>query len=219
MDKMKIFIGHDSRFMEASLVCAQSILNYWPEADITLLHRSKLEMDGIYKRKPLKGESTEFSFTRFYVPLLSNYEGISLFCDNDFLWQSDPRDLIPYLKNKKMAVVKHADYTATSNKMNGIENKNYPRKNWSSLMLFNSALFKYTLSEDYLNSATASDLHELRFCDDASIGSIPIEYNCLVGHYNCDNAKALHYTNGGPWFDDYKHAEHSEKWWKIYKSL
>ncbi len=33
------------------------------------------------------------------------------------------------------------------------------------------------------------------------------------------NARAIHYTEGGPWFDEYKDSELSEEWWKIYNSL
>ena len=67
---MRIFIGHDSRYKDATKVCKQSILNYWPEADITYLDKAALIKAGIYGREDVEGESTEFSFTRFYVPFL-----------------------------------------------------------------------------------------------------------------------------------------------------
>ena len=35
----------------------------------------------------------------------------------------------------------------------------------------------------------------------------------------CDKAKALHFTNGGPWFDEYKEGPYAEEWWKVYNSL
>ena len=62
---MRIFIGHDSRHKQASKVCKQSILNYWPDADITYLDKAKLKEIGMYGRKDVDGDSTEFSFTRF----------------------------------------------------------------------------------------------------------------------------------------------------------
>jgi hypothetical protein len=217
---MRIFIGHDSRYKDATKVCKQSILNHWPEADITYLDKAALIKAGIYGRKDVEGESTEFSFTRFYVPLLCNYKGMAMFCDNDFLWKGDPRLIRRYVNEMQpMAVVKHEDYEVESNKMNGIQNKSYPKKNWSSLMLFRCNQFKNKLNKEYLDNATPAQLHEFHFIHEDNIGSIPKDFNCLVGHYDCKNAKALHYTNGGPWFDEYKDSELSEEWWKIYNSL
>lgn len=217
---MKIFIGHDSRYESATKVCEKSILNYNPKADITFLDKSKMISSGIYGRKDIPGESTEFSFTRFYVPLLAGYEGKALFCDNDFLWKCDISEIEKYVGNEyPLAVVKHDDYTVIGNKMNGIQNKSYPRKNWSSLMIFDCAYFKDILTKDYLDKASASELHELRFIHSDKINDIPKEYNCLVGHYAPEGAKALHYTNGGPWFEDYRDAELSWEWWNIYESL
>ena len=68
-----------------------------------------------------------------------------------------------------------------------------------------------------IRDRSPSELHELRWAE--TIGSIPIEYNCLVGHYECSDAKALHYTNGGPWFDKYKNKEKSLAWWTVYENL
>ena len=139
-----------------------------------------------------------------------------MFCDNDFLWRCNPEELLSYLKDNDIAVVKHKDYEATGTKMDGVKNKSYPRKNWSSLVIYNCSKLKH-LTKDYLDKASPSELHELRWAK--TIGSIPIEYNCLVGHYECSDAKALHYTNGGPWFDKYKNKEKSLAWWTVYENL
>tara|TARA_R100001163_G_C5055478_1_gene191946 strand:- start:942 stop:1595 length:654 start_codon:yes stop_codon:yes gene_type:complete len=217
---MRIFIGHDSRYKDATKVCEKSIKNYWPEADITWLDKAKLKEMNVYGRKDVEGESTEFSFTRFYVPLLCNYKGIAMFCDNDFLWKGDPRLIRRYVNlNQPMAVVKHEDYAVENNKMNGVQNKSYPKKNWSSLMLFRCDHFKNKLTKEYLDNATPAQLHEFHFINEDNIGSIPKDFNCLVGHYDCDNAKALHYTNGGPWFEEYALGDLAEEWWKVYESL
>ena len=74
------------------------------------------------------------------------------------------------------------------------------------------------LSKEYLDNASASDLHELKWAD--RIGEIPRSYNHLVGIYKPHNKiKALHYTNGGPWFDEYKNGEKSLDWWTVYEAL
>ena len=213
---MRIFIGHDSKFPQATQVCRKSMLDFNKQLKIYYLDKAKLKHTDVYGREDVAGESTEFSFTRFYVPLLCGYDGIAMFCDNDFLWQCDPMELVSYLGDNDIAVVKHEYYSVTGTKMDGIENKSYPRKNWTSLVIFNCSKLKH-LTKEYLDKAKPSELHELRWAE--SIGDIPKEYNCLVGHYECNNAKALHYTNGGPWFDKFKGAEKSLAWWTVYKSL
>ena len=72
---IRVFIGHDSKYPQASKVCRQSILKFWPEAKITYLDKAKLKENGMYGREDVEGESTEFSFTRFYIPLIMNYSG------------------------------------------------------------------------------------------------------------------------------------------------
>jgi len=213
---MRIFIGHDSSYPDATRVCEKSMLNYNNRLNINKLDKQALKGLNIYGREDISGESTEFSFTRLYVPLLCDYNGIAMFCDNDFLWRCDPMEMIKFLGDNDIAVVKHEDYEAIGTKMDGVKNKSYPRKNWSSLIIFNCSKLKH-LTKEYLDKASPSDLHELKWAD--TIGEIPQEYNCLVGHYNCNNARALHYTNGGPWFKEYKNAEHSIAWWTIYESL
>ena len=86
-------------------------------------------------------------------------------------------------------------------------------------MLFNAEKCK-KLSKEYLDNATPKELHEFDWVDDDKIGEIPVEYNHLVGYYpKHDNIKAIHYTNGGPWFDEYKNSEMAQLWWNVYGNL
>ena len=214
---MRIFIGHDSKYPVATKVCRKSMELHNDNLNITYVDKEHLKRINFYGREDLPGESTEFSFTRFYVPMLCNYNGVAMFCDNDFLWKCDPLEIEKYLGDNDIAVVKHEDYDALGIKMNGKENKSYPRKNWSSLIIFNCSKLKH-LNKEYLDNASASDLHELRWAD--NIGEIPRSYNHLVGIYKPHNKiKALHYTNGGPWFDEYKNGEKSLDWWTVYETL
>ena len=218
---IRIFIGHDSKYPQASKVCKASIRKFWPEARIDYLDKEVLKKAGIYGRKDVEGESTEFSFTRFYVPLLMNYNGYAMFCDNDFLWRVNPQEITRYMGESAISVVKHEDYKVKSSKMDGVVNKSYPKKNWSSLMLFNCSKLKNKLSKEYLDNATPSQLHEFKFLNENAIGELPKRYNMLVGidKITKENARAIHYTEGGPWFDEYKDAELSEEWWKVYNNL
>ena len=121
---MKIYIGHDSRFPQATRVCRKSIEDYG-EHEIKYLDKKSLTRVGVYGREDISGESTEFSFTRFYVPMLCHYKGIAMFCDNDFLWKCDPTEMIKYLGDKTIAVVKHKDMDIKQTKMSGVVNKSY----------------------------------------------------------------------------------------------
>ena len=215
---MKIYIGHDSKFPQATRVCRKSIEDYG-EHEIKYLDKKSLTRVGVYGRKDISGESTEFSFTRFYVPMLSHYQGKSLFVDNDFVFKCNPTELVQYLRNKPVACVKHKLDNIHNSKMDGVKNKSYPRKCWSSLMLFDCSKLK-NLSKEYLDNASPADLHQFAWVKDNEIGRIPLKYNHLVGYYKKHKyIKAIHYTQGGPWFDEYKDGELSEEWWKVYKSL
>jgi hypothetical protein len=88
----------------------------------------------------------------------------------------------------------------------------YPRKNWSSLMLFNNARCR-ALTADYVNSASGLELHRFAWLDDALIGALPLEWNWLTTEYE-DNrqAKLLHYTLGTPCFEDYWNADMADEW-------
>ena len=143
---MRIFIGNDSRHPEATKVCRKSILDN-SSIKIASLVKKMLIDQGIYKRKDVPNESTEFSFTRFYVPLVNNWKGVAIFCDNDFVWKSNPKELLQYLGDKPLAVVKHDLKEVKDSKMDGIKNKWYPKKCWSSLMVFNCAKLRNVLTQ------------------------------------------------------------------------
>jgi len=218
---MKIYIGHDSRFPQATRVCRKSIEDHSEkgEHEIKYLDRKSLIKTGVYGRDAVKGESTEFSFTRFYVPMLSHYKGISLFVDNDFVFKCNPTEIEQYLRDKPVACVKHKLDNIHGDKMDGIKNKSYPKKCWSSLMLFDNAKLKH-LTKEYLDNASPADLHQFAWVKEKEISSVPLKYNHLVGYYKKHKyIKAIHYTQGGPWFDEYKNSELSEEWWKVYNSL
>ena len=218
---MKIYIGHDSRFPKATRVCRKSIEDHSEkgEHEIKYLDKKSLTRVGAYGRKDVEGESTEFSFTRFYVPMLSHYQGKSLFVDNDFVFKCNPTELEQYLRDKPVACVKHKLDNIHNDKMGGVKNKSYPRKCWSSLMLFDNNKLKH-LTKEYLDNASPADLHQFAWVKDNEIGRIPLKYNHLVGYYKKHKyIKAIHYTQGGPWFDEYKDGELSEEWWSVYKSL
>ena len=217
---MRIFIGYDSEYPESFEVCAESIRRYNSNHEIIPLIKNKLEKEGVYTRK-YQGESTEFAFTRFLVPFLSEYKGYSLFCDGDFLWRCDPQEIEDFAKQSNQFpsvwVVKHPPFLTTPHeKMKGKANMPYPKKYWSSLMYFNNDKC-FTLTSDLVNSWSGKDLHEFAWASE--IGDLPAEYNAMVNYYQFSSAKAVHFTDGGPWLDIHDNMLYSTEWLKIYKDL
>lgn len=210
---MKIYIGHDSRQPEATDVCEYSIHKYTKYPVHTeRLDITELKNSGIYYRPDGSPASTEFTYTRFLVPYLNNHEEWATFVDSDFLFTDDITnmwdDLMcnPRMDDYAVFCVKHLPYVPSNKtKFWGNIQHNFPRKNWSSLMVFNGR-HSSTKKLTPLTVANQSPewLHRFGWCKDSEIGSIRIHWNWLVGDYGIPDLmtpKALHYTNGGPWND------------------
>ena len=214
---MKIFIGYENEYPESFEVCAESIRRFNPNHEIIPLVKSELEEKGLYTRE-YQGESTDFAFTRFLVPFLSDYKGYTLFCDGDFMWRCDPQEIEDYAKQSNYSpsvwVVKHPPFLTTPyKKMKGKANMSYPKKYWSSLMYFNNDKC-FSLTSDLVNSWSGKDLHEFAWASE-----IGAEYNAMVNYYKFPEAKAVHFTDGGPWLDIHDDMLYSTEWLKIYKNL
>ena len=211
-----IFIGYDSKVKIAYHVLAESILrNSSTPVTISPINLSNLK--NIYTRKQDPLASTEFSFSRFLVPHLMNYNGWAIFMDSDMVMLSDITKLLN-LRNEKYAVqvCKH-DYTPSSkNKFLGNNQTIYAKKNWSSLMLMDCSKCK-TLTPEYVNTRSGLELHQFKWLDENLIGSIPLEWNWLVGEYPYKkDVHNVHFTEGGPYFKDYKNTEYANEWFNIY---
>ena len=217
---MKIFIGYENEYPESFEVCVESIRRFNQNHEIIPLVKSELEEKGLYTRE-YQGESTDFAFTRFLVPFLSDYKGYALFCDGDFMWRCDPQEIEDYAKQSNYSpsvwVVKHPPFLTTPyKKMKGKANMSYPKKYWSSLMYFNNDKC-FSLTSDLVNSWSGKDLHEFAWASE--IGDLPAEYNAMVNYYKFPEAKAVHFTDGGPWLDIHDDMLYSTEWLKIYKNL
>ena len=207
---INVFIGYDSREAIASEVCAYSILKHATvPVKIHHIKLDQLEADGIITREREPDASTEFTYTRFLVPYLMEYHGKAIFCDCDFVWTTDIKELYDQIKSKSIYVVdheKHGYKPKTSTKMDGKEQTFYPRKNWSSMMAFDcGSMDCQKLSTDYINQASPRELHRLNWCREQKIGYVSNTWNWLAGYYKetaTHKPKAIHFTDGGPWFND-----------------
>ena len=221
---LKVFIGWDSRETDAYNVCVKSLKEHASqELDITPIVRETLIETGEYYRPQPEAGSVEFTYTRFLTPYLADYNGWALFIDCDFLFTKDVAELFAMADDKyALMCVKHDYVPRNAVKMDGQKQVSYPRKNWSSCILWNcSHPSNKALTKDVASSESGAFLHRFQFLSDEEIGEIPLEWNWLEGEYDKPETPpaVIHFTNGGPWFDEYKDGELSEEWWKVYKSL
>lgn len=211
---LQVFIGYDPDEAVAYHVLSHSILRR-SSIPVSIAPLMQSQLKGVYTRQRGPTESTEFSLTRFLVPQLSGFSGWSLFMDCDMLCRADIAELAAYAErapDKAVLVCKH-DYTPHPSRkfLNRVQTV-YPRKNWSSLMLFNNALCT-KLTSGYVNSAPGLDLQRFVWVDDAKIGELPLEWNWLVGEYSHNpQAKIAHFTIGGPYFDEYRDCDFADEW-------
>jgi hypothetical protein len=131
------------------------------------------------------------------------------------LCQADVWELMLHViaqKDKSVLVCPHDYVPKTETKMQGQRQSVYPRKNWSSLMVFNNAKCR-ALTRDYVNTATGAELHQFMWLPTEQIGHLPLTWNHLVGEYAPnEHAEMLHFTLGGPWFKGYENCDHADLW-------
>ena len=212
---INVFIGYDSKEKVAYNVLSHSIIqNSTKPVAITPIALNNLKDDFVRERNNIS--STEFSFSRFMIPYLMNYQGWALFMDCDMLMFEDIAELWR-LRDDRFAVqvCKH-DYTPKDEKkfLGQVQTK-YEKKNWSSFMLLNCKKCT-TLTPDYVNKASGLELHQFKWLESEElIGELPLEWNWLVGEYGYkNNVKNVHYTDGGPWFTDYRECDYAEDWFR-----
>lgn len=214
MNPLRIFIGYDSREPVALHVLSHSILRRASRpVSIAPLALNQLA-PWLYKRERSAKESTEFAFSRFLVPYLSGYQGTSLFLDSDMLALADMWDVLLSIHWEPAVWVCKHDYTPRQTvKFLGATQSVYPRKNWSSFIVFNNSKCR-KLSPEYVNTASGLELHRFLWLANDEIGSLPLEWNHLVGESNQSEMppRIIHWTNGGPWWDQYADVEFAKEW-------
>ena len=214
---INIFIGYDPREAVAYNVLCHSIQARASEpVSITPLMLSQL--DGLMWRERHNLQSTDFSFSRFLVPHLCGYKGWALFMDCDMLVLDDMANLWK-LKDEDYAVqcVKHDHRPVEDTKFLDQPQTQYEKKNWSSVMLFNTAKCQ-ALTPEYVNTASGLELHRFHWLgDDGLIGNIPARWNHLVDYdpeKPVGELSNLHFTTGGPYFDEYKDCGYADLWFE-----
>ena len=210
-----IVVGFDQREAVAYHTFCQSVISRTSQP----VRFTPLVAHGLEGRKD---GSNDFIYSRFLVPNLMGYRGWAIFADGDMVCREDIAKLWA-MRDSKYAVMvaKHQYKTMFSSKYLGNKNEDYPRKNWSSLMLWNCEHpANRSLTTQVLAGASGEFLHRFQWLHDGEIGDLPITWNWLVLEYPMNEyAHLYHYTIGTPCFKDYKDCVHSDMWWMEYKKL
>lgn len=212
---IRVFAGYDPRESIGYHAFEQSILDN-TRADVSVIPLRGTQGDG----------TNSFTYRRFQVPSLCSWSGWAIFADaSDMLCQGDIEELWEMKDaTKAVQVVKHEYQTKHPRKYIGTAmecgNEDYPRKNWSSLILWNCAHDEHFNSRERLHSMDGAYLHRFKWLEDEQIGGLPAAWNWLADEYGENgDAKLLHWTAGMPGFYHYKKAPHSDAWRKSVRNV
>ena len=216
---LNVFVGFDQKEAIAYHTFVQSIietstvpLSITPLAENNLNEYSEKHTDGTNK----------FTYSRFLVPYLMNFKGWAIFVDGDMVCLSDFKNLKQFFDSKlAVSVVKHDYKTKQKVKYFGQKNEDYPRKNWSSVIIWNCEHPKNkVLTPYFINNKEGSFLHRFQWLKDNEIGELPKSWNWLAIEYEeINNVDLIHYTLGTPCFKEYSNKSFSKYWKKSYVSL
>ena len=215
---INFFIGYDSKEDIAYRVCKFSLLKRTTSnVKVISLKLDELISKNLYTRVIDPLASTQFTYSRFLVPKLMDYKGWAVFCDCDFIFLDDVAELFKGLDEKKAVYCVQHDYTPKEkHKMDGQKQTIYPRKNWSSFIIFNCEHpSTKKLTVETVNKETGAFLHQFKWCKDEEIGSLDERWNYLEGwtsNHNKAKPYAVHYTRGGPWFQEWQDVEFAKEW-------
>ena len=225
---INVYLGWDGLDALAYEVAKKSILKH-STADIKIipLKQWKLRYEGIYWRphhvdesgqrydsRDGKPFSTDFSFTRFLVPVLEDYgNDWALFIDPDIMFRGDIAELIDLLDDRySVMCVKHDHKPEEAEKMAGLMQTLYKRKNWSSLVAFKPSRCK-TLTKYAVNNKSGSWLHGMCWVPDEEVGALPEEWNWLCGWSDPDiDPKNVHFTRGTPDLPGCEEEPYADEW-------
>ena len=221
MKPLRVFVGHDEREAVAYHAFCQSVLER-ASAPVSFTPLAPNTLKYIFTRTAGHDGSNSFTYSRFLVPYLCGYEGWAVFADGDMVCDGDIAELFDYADRDKAAmVVKHDYRTKFPVKYLGSKNEDYPRKNWSSLVLWNCAHpMNRVLTPEMVSTQPGAYLHRFWWLDDNVIGALPSSWNWLVSEYpDRDSQRLYHYTVGTPCFEDYRDCDRAELWHAAHRRM
>ena len=214
-----IVVGFDQRESVAYHTFTQSVIEnstvpvrFLPLSISSLSNYKEVHKDG----------SNEFIYSRFLVPYMMNFKGWAIYADGDMVCLEDIKKLWNLRDNKyAVQVVKHDYKTKITEKYWGNKNEDYPRKNWSSLILWNCEHEAHKiLTPDFIQNQSGAFLHRFSWINDDEIGSLDKEWNWLAMEYEeKEPINLIHYTIGTPCFKEYEKKSLSQHWKKSFLNM
>ena len=212
---LSIYIGYDTVEIIAFHTLVQSIIDH-ATIPVSIVPINLNNLKDVYTRERDPKQSNSFSFSRFLVPYLNNYKDYAVFFDCDMMLRTDIKELMEIINpNHAISVVKHSYEPRDDIKYLGNVQYSYPRKNWSSVIVWNCEHpDNKVVTPEFVNKASGLELHRFTWLKDEDIGELPVQWNWLVGEYDEPPAdvKNVHWTLGGPYFSEYENADFSEEW-------
>ena len=219
---LNIYIGFDESETTAYHTLSHSIIEH-ASGPVRISPICSKHFKAFFNRARDPKQSNDFSFTRFLVPYLNQFDGHAIFMDCDMMLRADIFEVLQEIDDRHaVSVVKH-DYTP-SDKVKYLNNKQYayPRKNWSSFVVWNCAHTKnLKLTPEFIEQATGLELHRFTWLDDDELGELNVRWNWLVGDYinPPSDVKNVHWTLGGPYFEEYSAVDFSSEWFSMNKNM
>lgn len=140
---------------------------------------------------------TEFTFSRWLVPWLCDYQGHAVFMDSDVAVTGDIVELFESCEGWDGREV--------------FVNQKQPEFEWPSVMVFNNALCKVLTPEFVQDESNAC----YGFQWAKSVGHFPEEWNhCVNVEAPNIDAKLYHYTQGIPYWPEVRGAQEDTFWWQ-----
>lgn len=205
---LNVFAGYDPRVPEGFETFRHSVERHASHRVVVIpLDQTKLRKGGLYWRPRDEQSSTPFSLTRFLIPALCGFRGFAAFVDgSDMLSTSDIAHLFDFAQGSmdqpRVWCVPHSYTPNAGPKFFGAAQHIYPRKNWSSVMVFNCARCT-SLTVRAVNENSPAWLHQMQWVNSDEIGELSAEWNWLAGepgfHWTAEHPPGLiHYTLGLP---------------------
>jgi lipopolysaccharide biosynthesis glycosyltransferase len=219
MDTIDLVVGYDRREAIAYHVFCQSVLER-ASLPVRFLPLTPQGVAGYVETQD--DGSNAFTYRRFLTPQLMGFRGWAIFADGDMVCEADIAELWRLRDPEKAVLVAQHDYqTKVTTKYLGAKNENYPRKNWSSLILWNCAHpANRLLTPEFVASKNGAFLHRFMWLEDAQVGALPLEWNWLATEYEPnDGARIVHYTLGTPCFRDYRDADMADRWHAAHRQM
>lgn len=223
-----VFVGFDAQELRTCNIAISSLHGNTLRSQVRVDRISRLSLFKYYTRPTSQmpsGQlyddisdapmSTDHAIARFFVPFLMDYTGWALFTDGDVLFRDDVRKLFALAEDRyAVQVVQHPPQMDESVKKVGHVQSTYPKKNWSSVILWNCGhAGNRALTLEVVNAWPGRDLHAFKWLDDALVGALPARWNFLVGVSQPDPDPAIvHYTLGTPDMPGHAADPYAEEW-------